>query len=189
LRKERAKCNFFLINSIAADAILLLVSPPLRSRKSAMKRESSDEIWMREALREARLAADEGEVPIGAVAVCDGGIVGRAHNVRERSANPLGHAELLLIEQLAKERGSWRLTGVTIYVTCEPCLMCAGAMLQARIPRVVYGCADPKAGAMGSLYDVSNDPRLNHRVELSRGVLEDECAAILGEFFGRLRAR
>ena len=148
---------------------------------------NADERWMREALREARLAASEGEVPIGAVAVSNGEIVGRAHNVRERTHNPLGHAELLLIDGLAKERKSWRLDDTTIFVTCEPCLMCSGAMLQARIPRVVYGCADPKAGAMGSLYDVSNDPRLNHAIEIIPGVLAGECAALLSDFFRNLR--
>ena len=148
---------------------------------------NADERWMREALGEARLAASEGEVPIGTVAVSNGEIVGRAHNVRERTHNPLGHAELLLIDGLAKERKSWRLDDTTIFVTCEPCLMCSGAMLQARIPKVVYGCADPKAGAMGSLYDVSNDPRLNHSIEIVPGVLAGECAALLSDFFRILR--
>ena len=149
---------------------------------------NTDEQWMREAIAEAQLAAAEDEVPIGAVAVVAGAVVGRAHNVRERTHNPLGHAELLLIERLAKERRSWRLDEATVYVTCEPCLMCAGAMLQARIPRVVFGCRDPKAGAMGSLYDVASDPRLNHRIEVEGGVLGEECGALLTAFFRRLRA-
>ena len=149
---------------------------------------NTDEQWMREAIAEAQLAAAEDEVPIGAVAVVAGAVVGRAHNVRERTHNPLGHAELLLIERLAKERRSWRLDEATVYVTCEPCLMCAGAMLQARIPRVVFGCRDPKAGAMGSLYDVASDPRLNHRIEVAGGVLGEECGALLTAFFRRLRA-
>lgn len=142
---------------------------------------------MSEALAEARIAFEKKEVPIGAVAVAGEEIVGRAHNVRESTHNPLGHAELMLIEGLAKSLRSWRLDELTIYVTCEPCLMCAGAMLQARIKRVVYGCSDPKAGAMGSLYDVSNDPRLNHRIEVEGGVMSDECGAILSDFFRRLR--
>lgn len=146
-----------------------------------------DERWMREAIGEARLAAAEGEVPVGAVAVAGGALVGRAHNARERTQNPLGHAELLLVEALARAQRSWRLEEATIYVTCEPCLMCAGALLQARIPKVVFGCADPKAGAMGSLYDVSDDPRLNHRIEVVRGVLAEECGRLLSEFFERLR--
>lgn len=148
-----------------------------------------DEKWMREAILEAQEGARQGEVPIGAVAVAGEKIVGRAHNVRERTHNPLGHAELLLLERLAREKESWRLEDVTIYVTCEPCLMCAGAMLQARIPRVVYGCPDPKAGAMGSLYDVTSDPRLNHRIEVVSGVLADECSSLLSRFFKELRDR
>lgn len=150
-------------------------------------RGQADERWMREAIVEARAAAAEGEVPIGAVAIAGGAIVGRAHNVRERMQDPLGHAEILLIRDLSRARRSWRLDEVAVYVTCEPCLMCAGALLQARIPKVVYGCADPKAGAMGSLYDVTGDPRLNHRIEVVRGVLSEECAHLLSEFFRRLR--
>lgn len=146
-----------------------------------------DEHWMREALREAGKAALKDEVPIGAIAVREGKIVGRAHNVREETKNPLGHAELLLMGKLSRKFKGWRLDDLTIYVTCEPCLMCAGAMLQARIPRVVYGCADPKAGAMGTLYDVSNDPRLNHSIEVTSGVLDEECAAALSVFFKGLR--
>ena len=137
-----------------------------------MKPANTDEYWMGEALAEARKASEKNEVPIGAIAVVGDEIVGRAHNVRESTHNPLGHAELLLIEELAKRQKSWRLDEATIYVTCEPCLMCSGAMLQARIPRVVYGCGDPKAGAMGSLYDVT-----------------DECGGILSDFFKKLRAR
>jgi tRNA(adenine34) deaminase len=143
--------------------------------------------WMREAIACARLAATEGEVPIGAVGVVDGRVVGRAHNVRERTHDPLGHAELLLLQNLARETKSWRLEDVAVYVTCEPCLMCAGAMLQARIPKVIYGCRDPKAGAMGSLYDVSHDPRLNHRIDVIPDVLSEECAELLSDFFRGLR--
>lgn len=142
---------------------------------------------MREAIREARKAFAMGEVPVGAVAVVDSDIVGRAHNDRERTHNPLGHAELVLIGKIAKRKKGWRLLEVSIYVTCEPCIMCAGAMLQARIPRVVYGCPDPKAGAFGSLYDVSNDPRLNHRIKVVSGVLAHECGQILSEFFRKVR--
>jgi len=150
---------------------------------------NTDERWMREALAEAAKAEREGEVPIGAIAVCEDKVVGRAHNIRERTHNPLGHAELLLIVELAGGRGSWRLDGVTVYVTCEPCLMCAGAMLQARVPTVVYGCPDPKAGAMGSLYDVSQDARLNHAIEVRAGVLSEECADLLSSFFRARRAK
>ncbi|MBT3182068.1 MAG: nucleoside deaminase [Deltaproteobacteria bacterium] len=147
----------------------------------------NDEKFMHLAIEEAKLAADENEVPIGAVAVIDDVVVGRSHNVRERTNNPLGHAELLLIESLAKDVKSWRLEDVTIYVTCEPCIMCTGSMLQARVKRVVYGCKDPKAGAMGSLYDLAGDDRLNHKIEVTSGVLGDECAKLLIDFFRRLR--
>lgn len=145
------------------------------------------EDFMRVAIEEARLACKKGEVPVGAVAVADGKIVGRAHNIREATQNPFGHAEMILLENLAKERGQWRFDDVTIYVTLEPCIMCMGAMLQARIPHLVYGCPDPKAGACGSLYDLSNNSRLNHRIDVVRGVLEEECGELLSEFFDCLR--
>lgn len=148
---------------------------------------NSDEAFMKEAIEEAKAAAKIGEVPIGAIAVVGEKIVGRAHNIREKTHNPLGHAELLLIEKLSKKKRSWRLEDATIYATCEPCIMCAGAMLQARISKVVFGCADPKGGAFGTLYDVSNDPRLNHRIAVVRGVLADECASLLSDFFKGLR--
>ena len=148
---------------------------------------SIHESWMRIAIEEALRAKDEDEVPIGAVAVVDNSLVARARNKREATHNPLGHAELLLLEALAKEQRSWRLTEITVYVTCEPCLMCAGAMLQARIPRLVYGCRDPKAGACGSLYAVARDPRLNHRIEVVPDILADECGALLSVFFRKLR--
>lgn len=136
---------------------------------------------------EAERASQVGEVPIGAVGVVRDAIVARAYNIREATQNPLGHAELLLLQEMAQRVRGWRLTEATIYVTCEPCLMCAGAMLQARIPRLVFGCFDPKAGACGSLYNVMADPRLNHRMEVLGGVLEEECGALLSEFFRRLR--
>lgn len=147
-----------------------------------MKR-TVDEKYMNEALAEARQAFEEDEVPVGAVAVADNAVVARAHNVRERSLNPLGHAEILLLERLVGARESWRFENITVYVTCEPCLMCAGALVHARIPRLVYGCRDPKAGACDSLYEVTRDPRLNHRIETVGGVLAEECAGILSEFF------
>lgn len=146
-----------------------------------------DVTCMREALVEARRAAEIAEVPIGAVAVRERVILARAHNLREATHNPLGHAELLLLQQLAAQEQCWRLEEITIYVTCEPCLMCAGAMLQARIPRVVFGCADPKAGACGSLYNVMDDARLNHRIAVCGGVLADDCGQLLSEFFRALR--
>lgn len=139
------------------------------------------------ALEEARAAAAEGEVPIGAVVVCEGAVVARAHNRRENEKDPTAHAELIAIREAARRLGRWRLSDCTVYVTLEPCPMCAGAMHQARIERLVYGAVDPKAGAVGTLYDLSNDERLNHRFSVTSGVLADESAAILREFFGRLR--
>lgn len=143
----------------------------------------NDQECMHNAIVEAGLASDVGEVPIGAVAVVNGAIVARAHNVREATHNPLGHAEILLLQHLSQVQRRWRLEDVTIVVTCEPCLMCMGAMLQARIPRIVYGCKDPKAGACGSLYDVSNDARLNHTIQVTAGVLGDACGKLLSDFF------
>lgn len=144
---------------------------------------------MRAAIDEAKKAADLGEVPIGAVAVVEGHIVARSCNIREATGNPLGHAEILLLERLSKLHGDWRLEDVTVYVTCEPCIMCMGALLQARIPSLVYGCPDPKAGACGSLYDLSGDKRLNHQIAVVKGVLEGECSKLLKIFFRVLRGK
>lgn len=138
---------------------------------------------MQEALRLAREAAERGEVPVGAVALCDGRIVGRGANSRESDRDPTAHAELLAIQEAARTLGRWRLTGVTLVVTLEPCAMCAGAMVLARIDRLVFGASDPKAGAVGSVLDLSADPRLNHRFEVERGLRADECGALLKEFF------
>jgi len=142
---------------------------------------------MQAAIAEAKKAAAIDEVPVGAVAVIDDKVVLRAHNIREKTHNPLGHAELLLLEKLSKREKSWRLTKATVYVTCEPCLMCAGALLQARIPHLVYGCDDPKAGACGSLYNVVQDERLNHRIKVVSGVLKEQCAKLLSDFFQKKR--
>jgi tRNA(adenine34) deaminase len=147
----------------------------------------SDEQFMRVALNEAELASAEDEVPVGAIAVVDGEIVGHAHNIREKTANPLGHAEILLLENLARQSHDWRFEDVTVYVTCEPCIMCAGALLQARVSRIVYGCKDPKAGACDSLYELTRDTRLNHQIETIGGVLADECGRIMSEFFKKKR--
>ena len=148
-----------------------------------------DERFMREALAEARLASAEGEVPIGAVVVHAGQVVARAHNRRELDEDPSAHAEFTAMVAAARALGRWRLTGCTVYVTLEPCLMCAGLMVNARIDRCVYGAADPKGGALGTLYDVNADARLNHAFEVTPGVLADECAAELRVFFGKLRER
>ena len=147
-----------------------------------------DVYWMGVALREAGKAADRGEVPIGAVVVRDGAVLGRGFNLRETRHDPTAHAELVAIRKASARLASWRLTGATLYVTLEPCPMCMGAILLARIDRVVFGCYDPKAGAAGSLYDLSADPRLNHRVDLTAGVREAECASIIRAFFATLRA-
>lgn len=143
---------------------------------------------MRIALDEALEAAREDEVPIGAVVVHDGQVIARAHNRRETDADPSAHAEFRALLKAARVLGRWRLTGCTVYVTLEPCLMCAGLMVNARIDRCVYGAADPKGGALGTLYDVSADPRLNHAFEVTPGVLADEAADLLRTFF-RVRRR
>ncbi|WP_248346352.1 tRNA adenosine(34) deaminase TadA [Anaeromyxobacter paludicola] len=145
---------------------------------------------MQEALALARQAAGEGEVPVGAVALFEGRIVGRGRNARERANDPTAHAELLAIQEAARALGSWRLTGVTLVVTLEPCAMCAGALVLARIDRLVFGASDPKAGAVGSLMDLTSDPRLNHRFPVERGLRGEECGALLRAFFQeRRRAR
>jgi tRNA(adenine34) deaminase len=142
-----------------------------------------DEPWMAEALAEARLAAAEGEVPIGAVVVFEDRIVGRGRNARERLRDPTAHAEIFALREAARTLDRWRLTGATIFATLEPCPMCAGALVNARIDRLVYAVADPKAGAAGTLFEIPRDPRLNHRVEVTAGVLADECSALLKDFF------
>lgn len=144
---------------------------------------------MREALTEARRAFDKGEVPVGAVAVRDGVIIARGHNLREALRDPTAHAEMIALRQAAAVLHGWRLTGVTLYCTLEPCAMCAGAMVHARLPRLVYGARDPKAGAAGSVLDLLASPALNHRVEVTQGVLQDEAASLLARFFGQLRGQ
>ena len=147
------------------------------------KTEKNDIHFMRLALEEANLAFIEGEVPVGAVIVKDSKIIAKAHNSRETSKDPTGHAEILVLKSGTHENDSWRLADATLYVTKEPCIMCAGAMLNARLGRLVYGCKDNKGGAVDSLYSLLSDKRLNHQVEVISGVLEDECAEILQRFF------
>jgi tRNA(adenine34) deaminase len=146
-----------------------------------------DEYFMRLALREAGQALKHGDVPIGAVAVHAGEVIGAGHNEREARQDPTAHAELLALREAAREVGSWRVLETVLYVTLEPCAMCAGAIVLARIPRVVYGAADPKAGAAGSVLDVLGEPRLNHRPEVTGGLLALECGALLSEFFASRR--
>jgi tRNA(adenine34) deaminase len=145
--------------------------------------------WMRAALAEAAKAAVIGDVPIGAVAVRDGMIVGRGHNRKEFDHDPTAHAEVIALREAARTLGGWRLIGVTLYCTLEPCAMCAGAMIQARLPRLVWAADDPKAGAGGSVLDLLQHEQLNHRVEVIRGVLEEEAQAQLSAFFADLRLR
>jgi tRNA(adenine34) deaminase len=145
---------------------------------------------MEMALDEARAAAAEAEVPIGAVIVSfERGVIGRAHNQREGLNDPTAHAEMIAITQAAQALGSWRLENCAIYVTLEPCPMCAGAIVLARLPFVVYGAADPKAGACDTLYQITSDPRLNHRAQVVAGVLAGPCAQVLGDFFSDRRRR
>ena len=161
----------------------------------------TDEDYMRMALEQAALAAEIGEVPIGAVVVyapVDKGtrkplaeprVIARAHNRRETDRDPAGHAEFLAMKEAARRLDAWRLSGCTVYVTLEPCIMCAGLMHQSRIDRCVYGASDPKAGALGTLYSINADERLNHVFEAEGGVLAEECGAVISEFFKRKRKK
>ena len=162
---------------------------------------ASDEAYMSMAIEEARVAEAKGEVPIGAVVVyqpidrgtrkplADPRVVARAHNLRETTNEPTAHAELLAMQQASRELDAWRLSDCTVYVTLEPCIMCAGLMHQARVHRCVYGAPDQKAGALGTLYSINADERLNHRFEATPGVLEGECRALLQDFFAAKRNR
>jgi tRNA(adenine34) deaminase len=145
--------------------------------------DNTDEYFMRMALAEALVAYNEGEVPIGALLVKNGKIIAKAHNQRETLKDPTGHAEVIVLKQGSKEGDNWRLTDFTLYVTKEPCIMCAGTMVNARLGRLVYGCKDEKGGAVDSLYSILSDKRLNHQVEVLSGVLEEECSEILKRFF------
>jgi len=144
--------------------------------------------WMREALVEAAKAAQLGDIPVGAVAVRDNVIVGRGYNRKEYDRDPTAHAEMIALRQAAHTLGGWRLIGVTLYCTLEPCSMCAGAMVQARVPSLVWAADDPKAGAGGSVLNLLNHAQLNHRVQVTRGILADEAQAQLAAFFDNLRA-
>ena len=148
-----------------------------------------DHTLMGLALEEAALAPDHDDVPVGAVVVVDGRVVARRHNEREASSDPTAHAELLAVRDAAAALGSWRLTDAVVVVTLEPCPMCAGALQQARVARVVYGAADMKAGACGSLYSLGSDPRLNHEFATTHGVRAEECARLLTDFFATRRDR
>jgi tRNA(adenine34) deaminase len=148
---------------------------------------AADESYMRVALDEARAAAAAGEIPVGAIVVANDAVLARAHNLREERQSALAHAEILAIETASARLKSWRLEECTIYVTLEPCIMCVGAILQARIARLVFGCLDPKAGAVESLYRLCEDTRLNHRLPVTGGILTEDCSRILSDFFSDLR--
>ena len=150
--------------------------------------DDADHRFRLEAIAEARLAEAKGEVPVGCVIVIDDRVVGRGHNLRETTQDPTAHAEMIAMREAAAAVGSWRLEGATCYVTLEPCPMCAGALVNARMARVVYGADDPKAGATTTLYTIGTDARLNHRFVLVPNVLGPECGALLSDFFGRIRA-
>jgi tRNA(adenine34) deaminase len=151
--------------------------------------EKNHDYWMQRAIAEAGKARIKDEVPIGCVIVREGRIIARGHNLRETTQDPTAHAELIAIKKAARKCGSWRLLDTTLYVTLEPCAMCMGAIVLSRIPMVVFGCYDPKGGAAGSLFDLSDDPRLNHRVQLLPGIMEAHCSTLLRDFFKELRKR
>jgi tRNA(adenine34) deaminase len=146
-----------------------------------------DDYFMRLALREAERALEHGDVPIGAVLVREGEIVAAGHNERELRQDPTAHAEVIALREAARTLGSWRLLDTVVYVTLEPCAMCAGAIVLARVPRVVFGASDPKAGACGSVLDVLAEPRLNHRPDVAGGLLAEECGELLSGFFASRR--
>lgn len=154
-----------------------------------MIRELEDQAWMTEAIAEARKAEQIGEVPIGAVIVRNNEIIGRGYNLRETNLDPTAHAEMVAIRDATERIGAWRLLDCTLYVTLEPCPMCAGAIVQSRVKRVVYGTTDPKAGCAGTLMNLLQEPRFNHETELTSGILQEECASLLTQFFRRLRER
>ena len=160
----------------------------MRHGKQATANLAEDERLMRAALREAARAMKEEEVPVGAVVVHEGRVLARAHNRSIHLNDPTAHAEILALRRAARKLGNYRLAGCSLYVTIEPCAMCAGAIVQARVQRVVFGTADPKAGAGGSVLPVLNHPKLNHRAEVRSGVLKEECASMLREFFRHRRS-
>lgn len=177
---------------MAEDGTRDAAEPAICERPGSARQEAAgeeaDRFFMGLALEQARLAARNDEVPIGAVVVRDGAVIAAACNRREADRDPAAHAEFLAMEEAARVLDAWRLSGCTVYVTLEPCVMCAGLMQQARIDRCVYGAPDPKAGALGTLYRVHDDERLNHRFEAVAGVRQAECAALLKEFFAAKRA-
>ena len=167
--------------------VRILLGAPLLDKPMDRSAHTPDETYMRLALAEADKAAISGETPIGAIVVVDGQIVASAHNRRETWQDPTAHAEVIVLREASARLGRWRLPDATLYVTMEPCLMCAGALVLARVGRLVYGCRDPRAGALGSVYDVVRDGRLNHAYRITPGVLEAECRAVVQGFFQKRR--
>lgn len=147
------------------------------------------EFWMREAIAEAQKAEELGEVPIGAVVVHNNEIIGRGHNLRETTFDATAHAEMVAIREASRHLGAWRLLDCRLYVTLEPCPMCAGAIVQSRVPQLIYGTLDPKAGCAGTLMNLLQESRFNHRTDVVEGILQEECAALLTQFFRRLRGK
>lgn len=168
------------------DTVMVNISPPPTIIMDKLMF-FNDEYYMRLAIEEARKAIPYGDVPVGAIAVRDNVIIGRGYNRREADSDPTAHAEILAMREAAKVVGEWRLENVTLYCTLEPCCMCAGAMVLARLPRLVYGALDLKAGCAGSIVDIVRHPQLNHLVDVFPAVLADECAALLRDFFQSLR--
>jgi len=164
-----------------------LISIYLKTRVSGPHFFPRDEYFMRLALREATQAAEHDDIPVGAVVIKDGEVIGAGHNERELREDPTAHAEIIALRAAARSLGSWRVLEAVLYVTLEPCAMCAGAIVLARVPRVVFGTTDPKAGAAGSVLDILAEPRLNHRPQVQSGLLADECADALRTFFASRR--
>jgi len=163
-------------------------NPPNNLAPAAAHPPDNQESWMQAAIDEAHLAEQDGDVPVGCVVVKDGSIIARAHNRREAAGDPTAHAEILAIREAARVLGHWRLTGCTVVVTLEPCTMCAGSLVLARVDRLIYGATDPKTGACDSLYQIPVDPRLNHKIEIVSGMLATRCGNLLREFFWKRRA-
>jgi tRNA(adenine34) deaminase len=158
-------------------------------RRNFPSRETEDRFYMERALEEASRAAEKEEIPVGAVVVYEGKVIGRGHNLREELQKPTAHAEIIAAEVACLHLKTWRLQECTLYVTLEPCVMCVGAIVQARISRLVFGCLDPKGGAVESLYRLCEDRRLNHQVTVTGGVLQNDCGRLLSDFFASLRAK
>ncbi len=171
----------------AFSGLSVLIPIPFFARVNLSPKMESDIQFMQEALAEARAAAEAGEVPIGAVLVRDGKVLARSGNRTIRDCDPTAHAEMVVVREAARLLGNYRLADTTLYVTIEPCSMCAGAIIQARVPRLVYGADDPKGGAVRSCFEILSHPRLNHQVEVTSGVLAADCASILQSFFAKRR--